>query len=347
MRRAAIAALAFVLIAASPGALIDAAVAALDARVAALEARVAELEAAPTPTPTPTPAPEPTVAPPTGGQQLVAGDITQPGLYSLNGQHVAGTVNVYADNVTIVGPGRIDFLALRGADDFLLTGGVQFGAGNETPIRVYWSPTGDPVRNAVFEQFEVVHTGFPANGKGYSSASSGPDGPVYHEGVTFRDCLIDQRQYGWGGIEVWKTHGLVIEGCEFRGNAGAGASIDAAISIPRSDGAVIRNNTFDLSEHFWGIELADVDDALVEGNTVTGIDDGRTWHAFVQMHPGSGQVLRNTIRGNTVSSLPALFNSHDAIGGLTVADNCLSGVPRLFWGPTPGSWTNTNNGACP
>ena len=143
--------------------------------------------------------------------------------------------------------------------------------------------------------------------------------------LTIRNNTIDQGPGGvaWFGVEVWDNVGLIIEGNLLKGSS-------ALVSIPRSDGAIVRNNQFDMTQAFWGIELADVDDAQVYGNTVWGNTgsiggDGR---AFVQMHPGSGTANRNTIRNNTVSRYWAVANA--AGSGHTITNNCLTDVNHLY-----------------
>ena len=128
------------------------------------------------------------------------------------------------------------------------------------------------------------------------------------------------------------------------GNLLKGSS--ALVSIPRSDGAIVRNNQFDMTQAFWGIELADVDDAQVYGNTVWGTSgsigpDGR---AFVQMHPGSGTVLRNTVRNNTVRKYWALVNA--AGSGHTITNNCLNEVTKVAAFSFTGATTISGNGPC-
>ena len=159
--------------------------------------------------------------------------------------------------------------------------------------------------------------------------------------LTIRNNMIDQGPSGvaWFGVEVWDNIGLVIEG-----NTLKGAS--ALVSIPRSNGAIVRNNRFDMTQAYWGIELADVDDAQVYGNTVWGNSgsigpDGR---AFVQLHPGSGTVLRNTIRNNTVSRYWALVNA--AGSGHTITNNCTTDVTKVYAYSFTGPVTIAGNGGC-
>lgn len=127
------------------------------------------------------------------------------------------------------------------------------------------------------------------------------------------------------GIEVWGVSGLVIEDVVFKGS-------DVHISIPRSDGAIIRRNDFDLALTPWaGIELSDVENVQVIDNTARGKSaTGAMWNAFVQLHPGSGAVRNVTIARNRVTNMPALLNA--AGDGHTIIDNCLTSVGQLQWG---------------
>jgi hypothetical protein len=102
-----------------------------------------------------------------------------------------------------------------------------------------------------------------------------------------------------------------------------------------------------MTEAYWGIELADVDDAQVYGNNVWGNSatigpDGR---AFVQLHPGSGTVLRNVIRNNTISKYWALVNA--AGSGHTIANNCTNGITKLYAYTFSGPVTISGNATCP
>jgi nitrous oxidase accessory protein NosD len=160
--------------------------------------------------------------------------------------------------------------------------------------------------------------------------------------LIIRNNTIDQGPAGvaWFGVEVWDNVGMIIEG-----NLLKGAS--ALVSIPRSDGAIVRNNSFDMTQAFWGIELADVSDAQVYGNTVWGNagsigPDGR---AFVQMHPGSATVERNTVRNNKVSKYWAIVNA--AGSGHTITNNCMSDVTKVYAYSFTGPTTISGNGTCP
>lgn len=319
---------------------------ALEARLTSLEARVASLELSATPGPTAAPSATPTPAPTTGVTQLVAGDVTAGGTYALNGQAVS-SVNVRADGVTISGPGRIDFLRLYGVRGFRLSG-VDFGGGTETPIVLRPKADGTPVRDALFEDVRIVQTGSPANGIGYSALSTGSDGPQPHDGVTLRRLTIDTRGVGWGGIEVWNTRGLVIEDSTFVGGCRAGAAICSFVSPPRSDGVIVRRNTFDFrAGGWWGVELADVDDAQVIDNIVLGPDLARQRpFAVVEINPGSGTSDRALVARNRVTGVWNFVNANGQ--GHVITDNCLTDVGSFSqYGPWTGPVTIERNGPCP
>jgi hypothetical protein len=177
---------------------------------------------------------------------------------------------------------------------------------------------------------------------GYSPISgNGPGGT--NRNLVIRGNTIDQGPAGVAhfGIEVWDNTGLVIES-----NTLKGAS--ALISIPRSDGAIIRGNTFDLTQAFWGVEIADADNVQVLDNVGAGNSStGSMWRAFVQLHPGSGTVNGTVIKGNRLTNFPALVNAPPApTAGSIVTDNCLASVGRVFWGAWGGTVTLARNGPC-
>jgi hypothetical protein len=187
--------------------------------------------------------------------------------------------------------------------------------------------------NTIIQSVRTTHGYSPISGQGY--------GQGLNRNLVIRNNTIDQGPSGvaWFGIEVWDNVGLVIEGNTLRGAS-------ALVSIPRSNGAIVRNNQFDMTQAYWGIELADVDDAQVYGNSVWGNSgtigpDGR---AFVQMHPGSGTVLRNVVRNNTISRYWALVNA--AGSGHSITNNCTSEITKLYAYSFSGPVTIAGNGGC-
>ena len=111
--------------------------------------------------------------------------------------------------------------------------------------------------NAITQTIQTGHGYSPIAGQGFGQGTN--------RNLVIRGNTIDQGPSGvaWFGIEVWDNVGLIIEN-----NSLKGAS--ALASIPRSDGAIVRNNRFDMTQAYWGIELSDVSDAQVYGNTVWG-----------------------------------------------------------------------------
>lgn len=189
----------------------------------------------------------------------------------------------------------------------------------------------------------IKQTVVTAHGYSPVSANDNGAGAGAFKTLTVRGNSIDQgpNGVGWFGVEVWGVSGLIIETNQFKG-------VGPHISIPRSDGAIIRNNTFDLSSSFWGMELADIENAQVLNNTASAtgtIDMNATWRALVQLHPGSGAVLNITISGNKLTNYPALVNA--AGSGHTITNNCLINVGRLNWGSFTGAnKLVSNNGPC-
>ena len=199
---------------------------------------------------------------------------------------------------------------------------------------------GPGVDDTLIEGNTIVQT-IP-NGDGYSPISGdGPGGT--NRNLVIRGNTIDQGGEGvaWFGVEVWDNTGLVIEGNKLRG-------MKTLVSIPRSDGAIVRGNTFDFTaKAYWGIELSDIHDAQVVDNTVLGAGasiglDGR---AFVQLEDGDGTVERITIEGNHVSDLWSLVNA--AGSGHVIRNNCLMDVRKLYTYEFAGPVTIEDNGPCP
>jgi hypothetical protein len=249
----------------------------------------------------------------------------------------ATAVHINADDVTIEaarfeGGGNTVQVYGRDRDKVLNS---SFTGMTETSIRVN-GPGADDMLIAGNTITQRVNTG-----RGYSPIAGQGYGRGMNNRLVIRNNTIDQGPSGvaWFGVEVWDNVGLVIEGNLLKGSG-------ALVSIPRSNGAIVRNNRFDMTQAYWGIELADVDDAQVYGNTVWGNSgsigpDGR---AFVQMHPGSGTVLRNIVRNNTVRKYWALVNA--AGSGHTITNNCLNEVTKVAAYSFTGPVTISGNGPC-
>lgn len=248
----------------------------------------------------------------------------------------AGTaIRIAANDVTLDGvrfDGGANTVVVDKVDRAKITGST-FVNMRESSIRII-GPSADDVTisgNAITQTINTGHGYSPIAG----SAAGGTNRNLHVSGNT-----IDQGPSGvaWFGIEVWDNTGLVIDGNALKG-AGPG------LSIPRSDGAVVSGNAFDLSQAFWGMEIADVDNAKVVGNTGYGTSSsGPQWKAFIQLHPGSGTVNGIQITGNRLSGYPALVNAAGA--GHVITDNCLASVGQLQWGSWAGPVTIARNGAC-
>jgi hypothetical protein len=253
---------------------------------------------------------------------------------------VGGTIRQGGTALTITGNDvTVDTVAFDGGNNTIRVSGdrarilrTTFVNMRESSIRL--NPGADDTlveANTITQTIQV--------GSGYSpvACNDGGAGVGTFNGATFRDNVIDQggTNVSHFGIECWGVANLVIEGNTLRGQ-------DALVSIPRSDGAIVRNNTFG-GGYFWGIELADVSGAQVLDNIVTGngaTGDGR---AFVQLHPGSGTVTDIRIQRNRVTNQWALVNA--AGSGHTIADNC-GGWTKLFAYSFSGPVTLTGNGPC-
>lgn len=333
-------------------------IALLEARLSALETRVAALEGdAPSPTSSPLPTSSPSATPspvlatpspsasqspspsssattcPTNLQSAI--DATPAGgTLDVTGCSFTGSFAIRRA-ITLAGARFVDsaWTLQVSASDVVLRD-LTFERQRETSIRLTGAGTG-PV---LIERVRIVQT---VNvGSGYSPISGACPGCRMHD-ITIRDSFVDQGPDGiaWGGLEVWDTDRLVIER-----NTLAGSGF-ALVSIPRSDGAVVRNNTFRLTQALWGIEAADVDDVVITGNTATGPNRyQRDGMAFVQLHPGSGQVLRARITNNAIADLWALVNAAGA--GHTITDNCLTRIVKVFAYSFAGAVTLERNGPC-
>jgi hypothetical protein len=249
----------------------------------------------------------------------------------------ATAVHINADDVTIEaarfeGGGNTVQVYGRDRDKILNS---SFSGMTETSIRVN-GPSADDMLIQGNTITQRVNTG-----SGYSPIAGQGYGRGMNLRLTIRNNTIDQGPSGvaWFGVEVWDNVGLVIEGNLLKGSG-------ALVSIPRSDGAIVRNNQFDMTQAYWGIELADVDGAQIYGNTVWGNSasigpDGR---AFVQMHPGGGSANGNVVRNNTVRKYWALVNA--AGSGHVITNNCLNEVTKVAAYSFTGPVTMSGNGPC-
>lgn len=152
------------------------------------------------------------------------------------------------------------------------------------------------------------------------SSRGSDDGSVMNTNLIVRENMIDQgtAETGWFGIELKATPGAVVEANEVRGGS-------VLISLPDSDGIVVRGNLLDMrgSPH-WGVEIASSDGVQVVDNEFQGRgrDAGQT---AVSMNSGSRGAL---IQGNRVTAVSTLV---DLTGDAhRVIANCLVDVARQF-----------------
>lgn len=291
---------------------------------AAIEALQAEVEKLKNPEPTP---PDPTPDPGPPVRTIQAGshsniDVNVPGLWLFEpGAIVKGLINWTAKDVIL--------------RDMVTTSELE----HETPLRLQQGASGR------IEGGSITHIGTPKNGSAYSTIScdDGGRGVGFAGPLTIDGLAVDARTFGHFGIETWGIIDLIIRRCTFKGNG-------AAISIPRSDGALIELCDFDLTSKFWGIELSDVDNVTVQDNNayaLGSVNMGQTWRAFVQCHPGgsptptgyTGAINGTTIRRNRLNNYPALVNCpppwQNLNGVTTIRDNPLTNVGRLMWQSNP------------
>src|SRR5262249_55249292 len=103
-----------------------------------------------------------------------------------------------------------------------------------------------PIRNNQIDQTKTVKVS-PITPPGNESGSHGG---VQNKTTTIRANVIDQGEgsIGWFGIELKQSKGAIIEGNTITGGT-------VLVSLPETDSAVIRGNTFDLrGTAHWGIE---------------------------------------------------------------------------------------------
>lgn len=167
---------------------------------------------------------------------------------------------------------------------------------------------------------------------------SGSHGGVQNSGTIIRSNRIDQGQgsVGWFGIELKQSAGAVIESNSIKGGS-------VLLSLPETDRAVVRHNTFDLrGSPYWGVEVANAYDVTVDANTFVGSGSTGGDHA-ISLNSGS---LRTLARGNRVSNVRTFF---DVSGDWhVVTDNCFSDVANEYEYRSSGgsNITFARNGSC-
>lgn len=208
--------------------------------------------------------------------------------------------------------------------------GPKFRGSNETPIRFHIRQ-GIPCIDMLIKDPDIVHTGLPANGKGYSSLSTDrpASGGAKHKRITIWGGVIDQGVFGWSGAELWDTEQLVIKETLFKGRGGIGASVQAHIGVSRSHGFLLQDVQLDMSQGmWWGVEMSEVNDGTINGGEAwgRGATVGGASLAVLQFHPGSGTCLRHTVQNFKVRDMYGFVNA--AGSGHIFRDVCLDRVGK-------------------
>jgi hypothetical protein len=141
----------------------------------------------------------------------------------------------------------------------------------------------------------------------------GGHGGVQNTGTVIYRNVIDQGpgDVGWFGIELKQSKGSVVESNTIKGGI-------VLMSIPETDNARIRYNTFDLrGTAHWGIEVGNAYDSVIDKNNFFGDGPGGVDYA-ISLNSGS---LRTLARSNTASNIRTFFAI--AGDGHRVMDNCL------------------------
>ena len=206
-----------------------------------------------------------------------------------------------------------------------------------TPIAIF-----GPVSNVLFEGNDIVNTRTRKSSAliGRGAEEANPCSRVGRN-VTIRDNFVDQGPgsydesvtVGWFGIELKCFEDVLIEGNHLKGG-------HTLISLPDSNRVQVRNNVLDLRGFaYWGVEIPQAHDIVIEANTVAG-DGPQGNDAAFSANSGS---QRMTIRFNTVSSVRALVDS--PVNSI-VTDNCLVDVLLVWEYADPGSGRVERNGPC-
>jgi hypothetical protein len=257
--------------------------------------------------PGPVPGPTPTRVIPAGsyGDFTISGD-KQVWLFE-PGAIVKGTVRLAGTNLDVGG---------------LHTTSEQ---SHETPVRIEKGSSG------VLHDYLIEHIGTPANGKGYSSiaANAGNAGTGWAGPWTIRDGVQDQKVYGHYGTEVWGIKSLVVEDVTFKGKGGVGAE-NGHMSLPRCNGFIVRNCTFDMTQGCWRVvEIVEENDWFFTDNTILG--QSNTRGDTCPMALGStGQMRNGTIQRNRIKDIKLFCY---LIGsGHVITDNRLTNVAIPYQG---------------
>ena len=156
----------------------------------------------------------------------------------------------------------------------------------------------------------------PITSRGNESSSHGGV-QNYRSNIRLNSINQGAGDIGWFGIELKQSRGSIIEKNSIKGGK-------VLVSLPETDGARIRYNTFDLrGTPFWGIEVGNAHDAVIDANTFVGDGPGGKDYA-ISLNSGS---LRTLARSNKATNLRTFFGV--AGDGHRVTDNCLVNVRHV------------------
>jgi hypothetical protein len=247
--------------------------------------------------------------------KLTGGSIVRP-----NGDRWAASVQIRADDVVVKGVrfrGGGTGVGVYGKDRARITSNsFRYLSGSSVAV---WSE-GVGADNTMIVWNSIIQS------KTYHVSpitSRGNEGDthsgVQNVGTTISHNSINQGSgsLGWFGIELKQSRGAVIERNVIKGGR-------VLISLPETDNAVIRYNTFDLrGSAKWGVEVGNAFDAVIDRNSFIGDGKYGVDYAII-LNTGS---LRTLARYNHAASLRTFFGV--AGDGHRVTDNCLKSVRHL------------------
>jgi hypothetical protein len=247
--------------------------------------------------------------------KITGGSIVRP-----SGDRWTASVQIRADNVTVKGVrfrGGGTGVGVYGKDrariasnSFRYLSGSAVAIWSEGVGADYTAITGNSI-----VQTRTYHVS-PITSRGNEGGSHGG---VQNYGTVITSNSINQGNgsLGWFGIELKQSRGAIIEHNTIKGGT-------VLISLPETDAARIRYNTFDLrgSAH-WGVEVGNAYDAAIDRNTFIGDGKYGVDYAII-LNSGS---LRTLARYNHAANLRTFFGV--AGDGHRVTDNCLKSVGHL------------------
>jgi polyisoprenoid-binding protein YceI len=161
-----------------------------------------------------------------------------------------------------------------------------------------------------------THQVSPITSRGNEGSSHGG---VQNNRPIIRKNVIDQGagDIGWFGIELKQSKNAIVESNTIKGGI-------VLMSIPETDNATIRYNTFDLrGTPHWGIEVGNAYDAVIDKNTFFGDGPGGVDYAIAL----NTNPRRTLARWNNATNLRTFFAI--AGDGHRVTDNCLKSSVRF------------------